>query len=563
MKKFHRTVSFIFVFSLIYLFIIPASINAQQKENLVPTIKAKQNIKLKQSFKNENAKNSIEGSVIIFDPLQYEKVIPTKENINESVEILKPQAQLGWQTIKSETFEGAFPNNWNVYVKSGGYADAYWGTTTYKKYQGISSCYCANDGSAGTSGGLFEYVDNMYAWMKFGPFNLSDAADAEAIFYHWTRTVAGNDRFYYGASINDTEYYVWHFTGDHTGDTGNENGWLSTNFDFKNVYLLGDLTGESQVWFAFAFLTDGGGNSETGTFIDNVTIRKEVSTGQVDYIKNFSDFPAYPYNTVAYKQGGAFVGCGPTTGAMILGYFDHVHSSTLLTNPVSGVNEGLNTAWALHASQYMNTQPDGFGNVYNIRPGLVNYSANRGYQIKATVHVSTTYNQQNAPQWIKDYGPYGDAWMNDGDFWIDLGGGNWNMDTDKLCDFLITKISSGTAIFLTVDSDGVNGGDHWVPCVGIDKANKKYYYYDTSHTDLKSAQVRYCSGPGMIYSISFVRSVSFEGGGTQTPTAPTNLIATAVSSSQINLTVLVIQDILMKRMQQLSLQGLLLQHLVI
>ena len=77
----------------------------------------------------------------------------------------------------------------------------------------------------------------------------------------------------------------------------------------------------------------------------------------VVYIKDYSDFPAYPYNTSSYQQGGRIVGCGPTTGAMIMGYFHHVEnmssSSGLLKNPGSGVNEGLNTAWELHQSQYI------------------------------------------------------------------------------------------------------------------------------------------------------------------------------------------------------------------
>ena len=42
----------------------------------------------------------------------------------------------------------------------------------------------------------------------------------------------------------------------------------------------------------------------------------QFSFSQV-YISDFSDFPAYPYNSSGYMQGGAYVGCGPTTGAMI------------------------------------------------------------------------------------------------------------------------------------------------------------------------------------------------------------------------------------------------------
>ncbi len=109
----------------------------------------------------------------------------------------------------------------------------------------------------------------------------------------------------------------------------------------------------------------------------------QVSFSAAVYIKNNSSFPAYPYNTSSYMQGGTYVGCGPTTGAMIMAYYHHVESMSstggLLTSPGTGVDEGLNTAWALHGSTYMNTGADGFGSVYNIEPGLENYATNGGH----------------------------------------------------------------------------------------------------------------------------------------------------------------------------------------
>ena len=63
------------------------------------------------------------------------------------------------------------------------------------------------------------------------------------------------------------------------------------------------------------------------------------------YLNDFGKFPAYPYNTAAYMQNNAYVGCGPTTGAMTLGYFEHAYFlQGLLANPIAGVDEGLDTA---------------------------------------------------------------------------------------------------------------------------------------------------------------------------------------------------------------------------
>jgi hypothetical protein len=231
----------------------------------------------------------------------------------------------------------------------------------------------------------------------------------------------------------------------------------------------------------------------------------EVSAAPV-YIYNLANFPAYPYNTSTYMQSGRYVGCGPTTGAMILAYIQHIYGlSGLLKNPVSGVNEGLETAWDLHYN-YMHTQSNGLGSVYDIKPGLEQYAASRGYQIRVLAHGST--DQDPATSWYNDYGVYGDAWINDGYFWVNSGG-VWSINPDLFCDFVGAKLSQGICIFLTVDSDGDGVGDHWVPCVGVDKATDLYYYFDTWSTTIKSATIHYVGTAA--WGISFVRSVQYAG----------------------------------------------------
>ncbi|MBN2093092.1 choice-of-anchor D domain-containing protein, partial [candidate division KSB1 bacterium] len=250
------------------------------------------------------------------------------------------------------------------------------------------------------------------------------------------------------------------------------------------------------------------------------------------YIKNFSSFPAYPYNTTAYKQGGAFVGCGPTTGTMILAYFHHVEnmssSSGLLTSPVTGVNEGLNTAWVLHGSQYMNTAANGFGSVYNIEPGLENYATSKGHKVKAVIHASPTYSNPNSSEasWLNDYGPFGDAWTNDGIFWR-KNGNIWDIDANDFCTFVDGKLSQGIAIFLTIDTNNDKSGDHWVALVGYDRSTSKFAFYDTYSTTVKWASIKYCNGPGAPFtnSISMLRTVTYQGSTTPQLPPPLKLLA--------------------------------------
>jgi len=216
----------------------------------------------------------------------------------------------------------------------------------------------------------------------------------------------------------------------------------------------------------------------------------------LEYITHFASFPAYPYNTAAYKQNNALVGCGPTTGAMMFGYFQAVYSLTdLLTNPGTGVDKGLNTAWALHGSSYMQTQSDGFGNVNRIKPGLEGYATSKGYRVQVTIHVSPTYSAQNPDGW-NDYGSFGDAWTNDGNYMIKNADNTWRIDTDLFCNFLSANLSQGIPIFLTIDSDGNGGGDHWVALVGFNRTTKQYAFYNTYDTLLHWANIYYVADPG-------------------------------------------------------------------
>jgi hypothetical protein len=235
------------------------------------------------------------------------------------------------------------------------------------------------------------------------------------------------------------------------------------------------------------------------------------------YIANSGSFPAYPYNTSSYKQSGAFVGCGPTTGAMIFAYFAAVKSASgLLTSPGTGTDKGLNTAWALHGSTYMNTQTDGYGSVYNIKSGLEGYAKAKGCTVKVVIHVGTSYSNPSSTDaaWLNAYGSYGDAWTNDGTFWKNTASGS-SIDTDKFCDFAATFLSQGIPIFLTIDTKAAGTGDHWVPMVGYDKSAKQYAYYDTYDTSVHWADIYYSGDPAgkKANSIVMVRTVAYTSGG--------------------------------------------------
>jgi len=233
------------------------------------------------------------------------------------------------------------------------------------------------------------------------------------------------------------------------------------------------------------------------------------------FMKDFSNFPSYPYNTSAYQQSGAFVGCGPTSGAMVLGYFQNENAnSNFLAN-----NSGLDTAWMLHGAAYMITNASGFGSPYNIKSGMENYvsdlspviigSQQTTYSLNVMYHVSSTYDAVNDGGLTALYGAFGDAWTNDANFYYMDGMSNWHINASTFETWANARLSAGIPVWVTVDStpDGINGGDHWIPMVGYDDVTHQYAYYNTYDSSLHWADIAYYTdqNPSTVYGITGVR----------------------------------------------------------
>jgi len=105
--------------------------------------------------------------------------------------------------------------------------------------------------------------------MIYGPFSLADATAAELTFDWWSDTEYSYDIFFWGASINGENFYGIKVTGDWSSWTTGE------LLDLSDVYHLGNLLGEDQVWIAFLFASDYS-ETDKGSFIDNVLLRKRI-----------------------------------------------------------------------------------------------------------------------------------------------------------------------------------------------------------------------------------------------------------------------------------------------
>ena len=204
--------------------------------------------------------------------------------------------------------------------------------------------------------------------------------------------------------------------------------------------------------------------------------------------------PAYGYNVSPAPDGGAtIIGCGPTTGAMILGTY-----WGLLPTPLAA-------ARAMGAPTYMNTDAGGFGTPYNFQFGLEEYAFDQGYVVDAVLHLEpTTFNPATYPGYA-----LGADYALDATFWADTS--TWAIDVNAFLAFLAVEINAGRPVSLTVDSDGSGGTDHWMAGVGYDLATLQWAGYNTWDANLHWYNVQSGFIAGNTMGVGFVRTFDFLG----------------------------------------------------
>lgn len=188
-----------------------------------------------------------------------EVVLP---DLDSGITLPEPKVPVTRAIIKSEGFEGSFPNAWTLY------GSPTWAATSYRSYAGSWSGYCV--GSSVSAPG--PYPNNASAWMVYGPFSLADAQDARVDLQAWVRTESGFDYLGVFASINGSNFYGRTWSGDWATAAGGS-GWMNIGFDLTRVFTLGDLRGQPQVWVALYFSSDFSITYE-GAYADQVVVEK-------------------------------------------------------------------------------------------------------------------------------------------------------------------------------------------------------------------------------------------------------------------------------------------------
>jgi len=177
----------------------------------------------------------------------------------------------GWLTIISEDFEGSFPGAWVVVDNQAGYGEYYWGRRNCQAFAGSYSGWAVGAGSNGSSLACgSNYPNHAESWMVYGPFSLQGGSAADLQFELWLNSESEYDYFFWGASTDGINFYG-------LGVSGYSGGWVDRQLDLSNVYTLGNLLGEPEVWIALVFQSNSGSNYPEGSYVDNVVLREYLA----------------------------------------------------------------------------------------------------------------------------------------------------------------------------------------------------------------------------------------------------------------------------------------------
>jgi hypothetical protein len=165
----------------------------------------------------------------------------------------------------TENFEGDFPGVWHLlsYTNNSNYSYdvtdlVSWGKRDCRAASGKYSGWAVGGGSLGSSASCSDgYPENVTTWMQYGPIDLSQVKDGWMTIKIWTNIEYGYDIMGWGVSPDKNMFYGRTVTG--YGEP-----WLSDSIDLKNVYIIGDVTGRSQVWLGIWFVSDSSYAPEQG-----------------------------------------------------------------------------------------------------------------------------------------------------------------------------------------------------------------------------------------------------------------------------------------------------------
>jgi hypothetical protein len=178
------------------------------------------------------------------------------------------------------------------------------------------------------------YLPSLNVWADFGPFDLTDADDAELSFDYSYEKEWTHDRFgWILASPNPGHYGTVHGT-EYLNDS--THGWKTLTVDLSEYIsqlkdYWKDKSGEPRVWLSFYFKSDGSVEDGFGAMIDNVRLTKWVES---QVLKPVLFFPQY-------ANGGSQGGFLNTSRIILRNNGDRTESGQIVFRSPGGALSGI------------------------------------------------------------------------------------------------------------------------------------------------------------------------------------------------------------------------------
>ena len=186
--------------------------------------------------------------------------------------------------LMTEDFEGTFPSQgWTVFdndeTANGEY---FWAN----RCTGAGSQRSAWAVGGGANGRLLSTCQAPYppyadSWMAYGPLDFTNVTAAALDFKFWLNSECvgeecdtKRDRLGMWASTDGRDFRGPWWAGDWMNDSSAVNGWVSRTVN------MNAMAGESRVWIAFVFQSDGSVQFPGGAYVDDVRLRVDVSQCQ-------------------------------------------------------------------------------------------------------------------------------------------------------------------------------------------------------------------------------------------------------------------------------------------
>lgn len=291
-----------------------------------------------------------------------------------------PRSPTDWELLDYETFEGTFPEDaWQTYGGTTDGYDVYWDDDSYNPHAGSWAAWAANGGADGLDPAVYCYPNGLDTWMIYGPFDLSNADDAETAFDLWRDVEVSYDYVFFGVSNDFSTFYGYYWDG--TAD------WETEAVDYAN------FVGSPNVWVGWKFHSDES-VTYAGPWIDEVAVWKHTST--VCYTLTTSVSPAASGSVNANPAPDCNNGTLYTAGTIVsltanantgYAFSNWSDGATGATNPINitmSADKSVTANFVTSGSVYLDS-------VWTSKPnGIVKANFKRGQKLRYHARILNT-----------------------------------------------------------------------------------------------------------------------------------------------------------------------------